>query len=233
MNKIVRLLEQELFDSPTAVMRQYLEYFENDARKFVTEIATAVCVWEQFGATAKRLQQREELTWSTAYFLNAINSTLVSTRLLLSGHIVSSGNQARHATESLAFGVLMAFPDTGAYCDWKKGYDIEYKALDRLARNAERCGLDKKNIETLKEQIKCYDKYSHPSREALRAIWAPNQQYPDGAWNVGAIFVEGALEEYRVEMGNRLCLAKWITNTIASVYETLGFANTNRGCTTV
>lgn len=229
MSGNAKIFERELLGSPTEVMRQFLFHFKDDANQFVTEIASAVCVWEQFGAAAKRLQQSEELTWSTAYFLNAINSILVSTRLLLSGHIVSSGNQVRHAAESLAFAVLVAFPDTGAYCDWKSGNDIEYKALDRLVRNAERCGMNKQNVKSLKEQIKSYDKYSHPSREALRSIWAPNQQYPDGAWNVGAVFVESALEEYRTEMWNRLRLAKCIASTIASVYEKLGFANGSQG----
>jgi hypothetical protein len=226
MNKYVKIFEQELLCSPTEVMRQYLEHFEDDARKFIAEIAAAACVWEQFGAVAKERPQQMELTWATAYFLNAINSILVSTRLLLSGHIVSSGNQVRHAAESLAVGVLMAVPATGTYEKWKKEDIFEHKALDRLARYAESCGMDKKNVETLKEQIKCYNKYSHPSREALKAIWiSPCQQHPDGAWNVGAVFVESDLEEYRLEMGNRLRLAKLITNMVASVYETLGFAN--------
>lgn len=137
-----------------------------------------------------------------------------------------AGNQARYAVESLAFGVLLAFPDTGAYREWKKGHDIEYKALDRLARNAPHCGMDKKAVEDLKEQIKCYDKYSHPSREALKSIWLPPcQQHPDGAWNVGAVFVEGDLEEYRQEMENRLRLAQLIAHTIAGAYVTLGLSS--------
>jgi len=226
MNDNAAIFERELLDAPTEVMRQYLEHFEDDARKFISETATAGRVWEKFGAVAKERPQQMELTWATAYFLNAINSILVSTRLLLSGHIVSSGNQARHAAESLAFGVLIAVPATGAYRNWEKGDNFEHKALEWLVRNAEHCGLDKENVKTLKEQIKCYDKYSHPSREALKAIWIPPcQRHPDGAWNVGAVFVEGDLEEYRLEMGNRRCLEKWISNTIASVYETLGFAN--------
>ena len=226
MNDHIQIFERELLGSPTEVLRQFLAHFDADARKFVLEIATAARVWEQFGDAAKKREQtQKELTYSSAYFLNSVNFTLVSTRLLLSGYIVPAGNQARYAVESLAFGVLSAFPDTGAYRDWKKGHDIEYKALDWLTRNAEHCRVDKKNVEMLNTQIKCYDKYSHPSREALKSIWLPPcQQHPDGAWNVGAIFVEGDLEEYRQELENRLRLAQLIAHTIAGAYVTLGLS---------
>lgn len=231
MSDHAQIFERELLGSPTEVMQQFLAHFEADAHEFVKEIATAASVWEQFGAAAKKREQKQkELTFSSAYFLNAVNSALVSTRLLLSGYIVPVGNQARCAVESLAFGVLLAFPATGTYRDWKNGhdngYDIEHKALDRLTRNAVHCGVDRKNVEALKKQTKCYDKYSHPSGVALKSIWVPPcQQHPDGAWNVGAVFVEGDLVEYRLEIENRLHLAQLIAHTIAGAYVTLGLAN--------
>lgn len=227
MSDHAQIFERELLGSPTEVMQQFLAHFKADAHKFVKEIAKAAGVWEQFGAAAKkREQEQKELTFSSAYFLNAVNSTLVSARLLLSGYIVPAGNQARYAVESLAFGVLLAFPATGTYRDWKNGHDIEHKALDRLTRNAQHCGVDRKNVEALKKQTKFYDKYSHPSGVALKSIWVPPcQQHPDGAWNVGAVFVEGDLEEYRQEIENRLHLAKLIAHTIAGAYVTLRLSN--------
>ncbi len=218
-----QIFERELLGSPTRVMRRFLAHFETDTRQFIKDIAMAARVWEQFGAVAKRReQQQKELMFSSAYFLNAINAALVSTRLLLSGYIVPAGNQARYAVESLAFGVLLVFPATGAYRDWKKGHEVEYKALDLLARNARHCGVDKKDVEKLKAQIKCYDKYSHPSGVALKSIWIPPcQQYPNGVWNIGAVFVEGDLEEYRREVENRLRLAQLIAHTIAGTHAEL------------
>lgn len=222
-----KIFESELLGTPTEVMQQFLVHFNAETHKFVEEIAKAAGMWEQFGAAAKkREQEQKELTFSSAYFLNAVNSALVSTRLLLSGYIVPAGNQARCAVESMAFGVLLAFPATNTYRDWKKDHDIEHRALHRLTRNAEHCGVDKKNVKVLKEQIKHYDKYSHPSEEALKSIWLPPcQQHPGGAWNVGAVFVEGGLEEYREEMENRLRLAQLIAHTIAGAYVTLGLSN--------
>jgi hypothetical protein len=119
-------------------MKQYLTHFTDGTRKFVLGLEAAARTWETY--VAANAQHLPEVTWSAAYFLNAINCALISTRLFLEGYIVASGNQARQSVESLAFAVLLPFPRTGAYRDWDAGKNIEYTALARLGRNAEQCG---------------------------------------------------------------------------------------------
>jgi hypothetical protein len=209
------MISSELLASPTETMQQYLAYFEVGAHEFVSKLATAVRVWEQFSAPAVALEsKRPELTWSAAYLLYAINAALVSTRLLLSGYLPASGNQARHALESMAFGVLLAFRDTGAYSEWSRGHTIEHKALERLARNAEHCGIDRKNAQILREQTQWFDVFSHPSKAALASIWQPGE---GKGWNIGAIFTSEHLEQYGKEMTNRISLAQLIAHTIAGL----------------
>jgi hypothetical protein len=217
------IFERELLGSPTEVMQQYLTYFKEDANTFVNGLHETTNIWDQYANMAvKRENQQEELMWSAAYFFNAINSTLVSTRLFLSGYIAPSGNLARQALESLAFAVLLAFQNTGTYREWKKGHASEHKALGRLARNAKHCGVNVDNTRELDRQAKWFDQYSHPSRLALATIWMPScQEYPEGGWNVGALFVEQHLEQYRKEMVNRVSLAGLLTNTIAGTHAEL------------
>lgn len=224
MNDYETLIRNELFGSPTdTVMRQYLAHFETDIVSFIRGLTKAGNVWEQYSVVAnKREDSQEELVWSAAYFLNAINSALVSTRLFLSGFLVPSGNMARQALESVAFGVLLPFPKTGAYRDWKEGRVIEHKAFERLSRNADHCGVERKSVQALMDQAQWFDHYSHPSRMTLSAILLPpTDEYPHGQWNIGAQFVEQHLDQYRKEMGNRISLADLLTNTIAGTHTAL------------
>jgi hypothetical protein len=219
MNDYRNNFESELLEAPTAVMRQYLAHFEGDAHRFVGKLTESANVWEQYEVAAvKHEKNKPELEWSAAYFLNAANATLISTRLFLSGYIVPSGNQARHALESMAFGVLLCFPRTCVFQEWKKGHAIEYKALEQLAKNAKHCGVNKRSAEALKKQTKWFDHYSHPSRPALAAIWKPGQQ---GGWNLGALFVDELLPQYRKEMTNRISLAQLLGHTIAGTHAAL------------
>jgi hypothetical protein len=210
-------LEQELLEAPTPVMQQYLEQFAEGAHAFARGLATAVQVWDTY-ASAGAQAERPAVTWSAAYFLNAINCALISTRLFLEGYIVASGNQARHAVESLAFGVLLPFPATGAFRDWSAGREIEHTALERLVRNAENCGTKRKDVEALRQQAKWFDRYSHPSRLALASAWVPDS---DSGWSLGALFVEGNLAQYRKEMVNRVSMTRLLHHTIAGTQREL------------
>jgi hypothetical protein len=214
---------RELFGYPSDVMKQYLQHFRGDAKNFVRALAVAARVWEQYSAAAKRYEnEREELAWSSAYLLYAINANFISTRLFLEGFIAPSGNLARQAVESIATGVLLAFPVTGAYRDWKKHHPFEHKALDRLARNAKHCGAKPDSVRALAAQAKFFDNYSHPSRLAVAAMWKPTvANLPDEGWNIGALFVESYLKQYRQEMGNRISLCGLISNSIAGTQATL------------
>ena len=217
------IFESELLGSPTEVMRQYLAHFEKDAHTFIGGLTKAANVWRQYEAAAvMHEQQQEELVWSAAYFLSAINSALVSTRLFLSGYIVPSGNLARQALESLAFGILLAFPSTGTYREWKKGHASEHKALGRLARHAKHCGVNKASAGDLDKQARWFDQLSHPSRLGLSTIWMPPcKEHPEGGWNVGALFAEQHLEQYGKEMVNRISLTELLANSIAGTMITL------------
>uniref|UniRef100_E6QQ32 Uncharacterized protein n=1 Tax=mine drainage metagenome TaxID=410659 RepID=E6QQ32_9ZZZZ len=142
--------------------------------------------------------------------------------MFLSGYFVPSGNLARQSIESLAFASLLPFPATGAYKKWKAGHADEYKAVGNLARNAKHTGMIKDNVHNLSEQAKWFDQFSHASRIGLATIFLPpNDEYPEGVWNVGAVFVEDYLEQYRKEMSNRISLTDLLSNAIAGTHAAL------------
>jgi len=219
MTDLKETLRQELLGQGRVVLHQYLTHLKTESETFIDKLAAATSLWQAYSEASVKLESRRpDLTWSTAYFLSAVNSTLVSTRLLLSGFIVPSGNQARFSIEATAFAILLAYPETGAYRDWQKKHAIEHKALERLARNSGKCDVNAKSIEALKKQAKHYYAYSHPSRLALAAIWNPS---PGAGWNVGALFTEELLDGYRKEMENRVSLCKLMANAIAGTHASL------------
>jgi hypothetical protein len=217
MTETVSQLEEELLGNPTPVMKQYLVHFNESARTFVNGLAATVRTWETYVAAGANTKQ-PAVMWSAAYFLNAINCALISTRLFLEGYVVASGNQARHAIESMAFGVLLPFPATGAFRDWSAGKGIEHRALERLVRNAEHCGTKRTNVEALRQQARWLDRYSHPSCLVLASAWVPSS---DMGWRLGALFVEENLPQYKKEMVNRISMTRLLDRTIAGTHREL------------
>jgi hypothetical protein len=208
----------EVFGAPSAVMGQYLEHFENNASNFIKGLAGAMDACTEYAGLHAEPQCAEGFAWSQVHFLNAINCALISTRLFLSGYLVASGNQSRQAIESLAFGVLLPFPKTGAYREFKLGHDIEHKALQWLARNATHCGTTRANVEAVSKQAKFFDKYSHPSRLALASAWGRNL---DHGLSLGAVYVPGYLPQYKKEMTNRVSLTRLLSGTIKGTQREL------------
>jgi hypothetical protein len=219
MNDFEAIFKRELLEAPTEAMQKYLSHFDKDVEEFIGDLAQAARSWVNYHRQAVATEEtHEELVWSAAYFLNAINSILTSTRLFLAGYLIPSGNQVRFSIESLAFAVLLAFPATGTYSEWQEGHNLEHKAVERLGRNAVNCGVTKDSIKTLYEQAKWYDIYSHPSRESLASVWYPRSE---GPWMVGGFFAEEHLEKYRQEMAGRISVAKLLINAICGTHARL------------
>jgi hypothetical protein len=211
-------LTQELLGSPSPVMRQYLEHFASDANTFISGLSTAMTAWNKYYAAKSPDKNCEAIAWSQVYFLNTVNCALISTRLFLSGYLVASGNQSRQAVESLAFGILLPFPKTGAYRRFAAGHSVEHKSMDWLVRNADHCGTTRKNVEALRKQAKFFDMYSHPSRLGLASAWGSNL---DNGFALGAVYVPDYLPQYRKEMANRLSLTKLINGSIRGTQREL------------
>ena len=201
-------------------MRSFLAVFQRDADVFVHELARATKIWDDYSkaAVSKGPDADQHLAWSAAYFVNGLSAALVSTRQFLGGYLASSGNQARHSVESLSFGVLLAFPATGTYRQFEKGHAIEYRAPMRLVKHAKLCGVDKESASRLLEQAKWFDHYSHASRMSLAAIW---DHTGSGGFNIGAVYSETYMDQYRKEMTNRVSLARLFSNAIAGTHAQL------------
>lgn len=200
-------------------MREYLSHFGGEANEFIDELTRAAKVWERYGSISPtKAAHKEAVGFSGAYFLNALNAALISTRLLLSGYLIASGNQARQAVESLAFGVLLPFPNTHAYRDWKAGHSIEHKSLEKLARNAVTCGLNQRAAQELAKQARWFDQCSHPSRLALATLMDSSSGH---GWQVGSSFVLERLPYYNKEVHNRVSLARLVGRTIVGTATTL------------
>jgi hypothetical protein len=199
-------------------MGRYLEQFGSNASDFIDGLTGAMVACTAYAALQAEPQSAEGFAWSQVHFLNAINCTLISTRLFLSGYLVASGNQSRQAIESLAFGVLLPFPKTGVYREFKMGRDIEHKALEWLVRNAAHCGATRTNVEAVRKQAKFFDKYSHPSRLALASTWG---RHLDNGFSLGAAYVPDYLPQYKKEMTNRVSLTRLLSGTIKGTQREL------------
>ena len=223
MTDPISRFSNELLAAPTPVMKEYLAHFSDGTQKFVAGLDAAANAWEAYSQDIEK-ERQPGAVWSSAHFFNAINCALISTRLFLEGYVVASGNQARHAIESLAFGVLLPFPATGTHRDWSSGKDIEYKAPERLARNSAHCGAKRESVEALRQQAKWFDRYSHPSRLVLASAWVPKS---DAGWAFGALFDGEKLREYKKEMVNRVSLTRLLRSTFAGTHRELVAKNLN------
>jgi hypothetical protein len=221
MNDLRSQIAHEVIGEPTETMRRYLSHFGGEADSFIGQLTAAAETWEKY-SSIKSTKHTEEHTRalgiSGAYFLNSINAALVSMRLLLSGFLIASGNASRHGVESLAFGILLPFPNSHAFRDWDEGKGIEHKAIERLIRNAETCGVRKGAVQELAKQAKWFDQFSHPSRIAIANLSDPDTE---PGFFIGSTFVEKRLPFYKKDADNRISLAKFIDNTIRGTAASL------------
>ncbi len=136
-------------------------------------------------------------------------------KLLVSGHIVASGNLFRQVIETISLTLLCSNKSTGVLLKFLDDKYSSTKAVGQVARDWKKLSLNKDAANALKEGRKFYDLYSHPTKLTIAAFL----NFSNVIHYVGASFDEEKTQEYEKEFSGRCSLGSQFENFIAAVIQ--------------
>ena len=208
---------REIFDDDRWVKEEFQKHFGSGIEEFASRLAAAFVAYEELNKVVDAVQS-EQAGLVGAFTFTALDDLCTSTKLLVSGKLMPSGNLFRQAVESVAMATLCCHsgpiivshvkntPVTLTYWSRVMAGDKRtrgHRALEQLAMNQAAIGLSKDSVDRLKDAKEHYDKFSHAgivgiaSRSALEF---------GGPVYLGGHFDKGKLEAYKIEVSERVGL---------------------------
>ena len=214
-SEAVNMMRKELFDENEEVRSQFLKHFPHETSEFINEISNAYVSWRKYDQTVGADKRR---AYVAAYFFNAINNLLASTKLFLSGYSIPSGNLVRQTIEALCCGILCSSHNLKVYEQIDQNKFSANKAGNLILKHCDTLNINKEQMTSLLRLYDFYHKFSHSSLLAL----AQNMSFatPSNEVYLGASFDEGKLAVYEKEVSTRLNLALLISKAIKGLPNT-------------
>jgi len=212
MQKIADIIRNEVIGDDADTRNKFLECFSGQAEEFILLMIAAFENWEKFDG---RINGDEKKAYISAVIYSAINSTIVSMKLFLSGYATAAGNIQRQALESIALACLCASKDLDVLDRFIDGKYSTNKAIRDAMRSYKSLGLNRDSILRLEKSSQFYDKYSHPT---LLAITTHVSFVKKGEeLFLGASFDPGKMKGYEKEISSRVSLARAFENIIHGI----------------
>ena len=188
---------KELTSDDAEVRAEYLQHFGQQVEKFGDAMARAFVNWRSLDAQVKG---NDKVAYVSAMAFTAFTLHVLSMKLFVSGHSVAAGNLFRQVVESIALALLSSGKDLNVLERFMESKYSTNDAVPAAVRQADRLGLNKQAVATLREAQSFYNNYSHPSHLTMAAGVSFSQK---GAY-VGAAFDEGKLSSYVKEINLRV-----------------------------
>lgn len=201
----------QLTSDDSDVREEYLELFEDDIKLFAKPMAEAYTKWRSFDS-GEHGDERHAYVSSLVY--TAITLHILSTKLLLSGQTVASGNLLRQVFESISLALLCSGKELDVLKRFIEDQYSSNNAVRDVLRHGKILSLHDDALEILRKAQDFYHKYSHVTKLTIAAGMSFSQQ---GGLYVGAAFDEGKIEEYKKEVAGRVSLAEVFPNFVDGV----------------
>ncbi len=215
MSNHVDLMRAELSQWNIRVFERFVERFEDDIEAIAASVADAYEHWRAFDAS---INGNENRAYISGLIYGALSLHVSSTKLLIWGHLVPSGNTMRQVLEIIAMAFLASGPGLDFLERYTQGHYSTHLAIRDVIRHADRLNLDLGALEILKKSQKFYDNFSHPTLMTLGTL----MEYDSGTTVFGASFDEGKIDAYEKEIMTRMQVAALFPNFIHGVRYNLG-----------
>lgn len=202
------IISGEIFDHDKEIEDEFLKHFKDDVSRFVDVITK---VWEKWDGFEKTIEKHEQKAYVAAFFLHTINSLIISVRLLILGYAVASGNMARQALESVCMAILCSRGDLQYFKNIRNGRYHAHRATNDILERPKKFKVNEEGVKAIRDSIRFYHKYSHPSLLGLTSHVSFEQQ---NVVYIGASFDKNKIEGYRKEIAQRTNFASVLINII-------------------
>lgn len=218
----------EIFDDDKWVKDRFSAQFSAELLEFAEAIAGA---FKRYPELESLIQGHDEQALYVHAFVHGIFDDLItSTKLLVTGKMIASGNLMRQTLEGIAIAILCSYrgllliPDNKSkkqqtipvkYWELVKANDrrvVANKSLAHLNLNYSSLGVAVGAIDEFKRAIKIYNLASHPSLFSLVA--RINATEKEVMQFVGGVFNDEMIPVYRHEIVSRTNLCKILPSVI-------------------
>ncbi len=223
----------EIFDNDDWVKEAFAKHFAAELLTFGEVLAAAFKRYPEVHALAQG--EDEQALYVLAFVHGIFDDLITSTKLLVSGKMVPSGNLMRQALEGIAVAILCSYrkplliPEQRKKNQKKNGRDgipVRYwervkeldprvnanRALGHVRLNIKTLDINPGDIDELKRGIEMYHASSHPSPLSLvarvRETETTIMQF------IGGVFNEAMIPVYRREIEQRANLCRVLPNLI-------------------
>ncbi len=206
-----RIFEREILEDDIEIRKEFLHHCEHEISNFIDAITVAYEKWKQFDSNFS--SESKQNSSMVGFLYKAINDLTISMKLLISGHLSSSGNLIRQTIESISSAILFSNKELPYWELFNEKKFSPDKAIHCVLKNSKKLKTNKKAIIELKKLVKEYSDYSHSSLLSLSSYMSfsdPEKIKP----YIGGVFDKSRLTKYKMEINRMLNLSHLITNTI-------------------
>ena len=205
------LIIDELSASGENIREQFYLHFSDQIESFTKSMTSAYLKWKSFD---KKIQESEEMAHISSLIYTAINSHVISMKLLITGYLIAAGNTFRQTLESSAMALLCSNSQLGILNKYMEGKYSTTKAVRDLVRNHKKLSLSREALKALENNIKFYDKFSHTTHMTIASCIGFHQ---NNSLSFGAQFDRAKFPFYEKEINSRANFARIIINIIEGV----------------
>ncbi|MCG7967526.1 MAG: hypothetical protein JAY63_13080 [Candidatus Thiodiazotropha taylori] len=199
--------------SDEPVINKFKSEFSNEIREFSNLMSVAFKEWKRVDKILTR-SKKESDAYISALIYAALNSHVISLKLLMIGLLVPSGNTQRYVLESISTALLMSRPSLGYSERYMHGKYKPKSSVDILVKHRGKLNLDRNGLKVLGESMKFYNKMSHPSRLSLSSTISLSDK---GVLYLGGAYDTGKHIAYTKEVQSKVSLAEIFPNLIQGV----------------
>jgi hypothetical protein len=221
----------EIFDDDEWVKNEFNKHFSAELLIFAEVLAKSFQEYPKVQALAK--DDDEQALYVAAFTHGIFDDLITSTKLLVSGKLIPSGNLMRQALEGIAVTILcssrtlLLIPKNTKKSRtsisvkyWERIKEIDtrvqsHKAVAHLELNRVQLQVNQYAIDELKRGIKTYHQFSHPSIISLVA--RVKESETEIHQFIGGVFNDTMVPQYKSEIEQRTSLCRILPNLIELV----------------
>ena len=208
---LYQFIAKELLEDDHEVCSQFSEQFDNEIKEFIKEMTAAFAAWKKYDV---KIENDKRRAYVSAFLYNALTNLLASTKLLLIGYSIPSGNLVRQTIEAMCSAILCSAETLQYYEQIDRDHFAPHKAVKLLLKNHKTFNIDQKAVQALVKLNAFYHKFSHSTLLTL----AHNMSFSDlGLTYLGPSFDNEKIMAYQKEIKTRVNLAKNISNVCEGI----------------
>ncbi len=212
-------IENILFSSDKKTINKFKEHFQKEINDFIGKGMLVYEAWKEFDSIKNYNIDKLQKAYISGFLFNGLNNLVISTKLLVRGLLIPSGNLCRNVIESVSVAILCTDKTIPVFNEILEKTFRASSAPSKLQKYQSQLGINPFAVSQILNRWKFYHDYSHATEFNLATIIYSATEGKDIIF--GTIFDEGKVEIYGKELKGRSDLAQMEFDAIQGIKDTL------------